>query len=168
MANDEVELARNLLELWRAKESELEHEANDFLLRHMSKRQELDNLRAGIASLTKIEGLEPVGEDNVTHSVEVQDSVRLTDQVKITTKRIPTPKIVAEIVEAAGRPMSRDEIRAEFEQRGLAANYTNPANVVGTAVMRAKKRGWIEEVDGLFQTPTPDGVGTPTLEQVVR
>lgn len=127
----------------------------------------LAQLQTAIEALTNLYGLAeqvtPTTEDDQLTVVEELGTSSATAGDVSTTpgvgqKRIQSTALVADVVRDSDKPMTREDIRREFHERGLVpANWKNPDNAIGNAVARAAQRGMIVEVRrGLFTKPGGD------------
>lgn len=77
--------------------------------------------------------------------------------------RIKSTREVKRIVEEAGQPMSREDIRMAFHDQGLVPpTWQHPVNAINNAIARAADRGHIRDRgDGRFVLPVPEAPSTP-------
>lgn len=69
-------------------------------------------------------------------------------------KKWPSTRMVAELVNDIGRPIHRDEILIQFDERfGTPGTWENPRNTIGNALIRAWERGTIERLDQNYFAP---------------
>lgn len=111
----------------------------------------------------------------VADSVEVQGSsdVTVPDPSLATaarsSRRSDTTERVWEISRHAGRPVSRQEIYREFEQRGwVDPKWSSIPNVINNAISRAKiKYEFVELTRGLYEVNHADQTSAPGPQQLV-
>jgi len=64
-------------------------------------------------------------------------------------KRTRSTEWIAEIINNAGRVMTRDEVYEEYErQKGLPESWTSPRNSLGNALGRAVANTWVKRLPG--------------------
>ena len=64
-------------------------------------------------------------------------------------QRIRSTEMVADVVNRAVGPLTRDEVVEKFRvEVGFPASWANPRNAIGNALGRATSRGWVTALDG--------------------
>jgi len=163
---------RSTLDTLRSERAVAESRASELQteLEHVGQR--LTHLRGAIENIEALLGVPSVEDEEVLsdtddESVGAGASVREIDftntpdapprhaPVDAPRKRVPSTEWVAEVVERIGRPASRNEIYAAFEEwKGIPETWVAPRNSFNNAVGRAVERGLIQKLDDDEFAPT--------------
>lgn len=128
----------------------------------------LEKVLSGLRDLGLLPSEEPVTDDpgvehgpsNADAQVRRDSDERLESQSTFTyrgvksrppTTRIRSTSIVADLVNAAGKPLTREQVYEEFElTHGFPESWRNPRNALGNALTRAHDNGDIDRFGDMF------------------
>jgi hypothetical protein len=161
------------LDTLRVQRTLVETEVDGLKTSLASAEQRLSFTRGAIENIEALLGLSPFGQEPATGADVTHESPSIRDLTHDETPsaqeivgdsrrsehrfslvelpertRVPSTGRIAEIVNEAGRVLTRDEVFAMFERKfGFPESWTKPRNSLGNAINRAADKGWILRLD---------------------
>lgn len=106
------------------------------------RRQDIETLLSTWARIRGDQGGSPT-DSGVSQQTPV---VKLQPAAVSGTKRIPSTKMVVDLVHSQGRAWTREEIHRAFKETyGIPESWTNPTNAINNAISRGVQSGKIRE-----------------------